>query len=118
VIGRRLLESTADDHSESVAKDAVTRRTENVEALMPALDQFLGNGNGEYVNIGLAILGGLAGIEFGVALAKISPGNGIRDIRTGLAVVSEKLGLAERLVLRLIVHVLTATGEKSQTGQR
>ena len=101
---RRPPVAAADDHSVADAGAAVTGRTENVVALPAAGQQLLVHRKREDTGVGLVDLARLEQRVVVQLAAGDRPGHGC----TRRARVAEERRLAERDVLRLVVHVLPA----------
>src|SRR5512140_2135250 len=109
----RVLEAARDDHALPLARAAVARRAVDVEALLPAEEELLRDGDGE-VEDELAVVADAA-VERGVRAQEAARDDALGE-RPGRAVVREEGGLAQRLRLRLVVHGVPAAahGEREE----
>src|SRR5581483_2273489 len=82
----------------------MTRRTVNIETLLAAGEHVCSDWKWHVIN---GIFANLAGVE-GNILAQLAPRNCPIDLRTFGPHIREEIALRQRLVLRLVMHVLAA----------
>ena len=110
----RLSEATPHDHAISIADPAVTGRAVDVEALLAAKKIGPGDGERKQGDVGAILFARVSGpVDTQVAACHSS-----FHRRTRRPAVAKKVAGRQRLVTRLIVHVLAATGHGHKAGQR
>src|ERR1700683_861078 len=92
----------------------MTRRAENIETLLAALQHFFGHRERHRV---AGIVTNLASVEIRI-LVQLSAGDRPVYRRPLGALVGKEVAAGERILTRLDVHVDAAAGEKSDHGQQ
>ena len=112
VIRRRLArEATRRNHAVAIAHARVTGSAVNVVTLLSAGEKFRGDWKGHVVS---GIVAQLSRVEISV-IVQLPAGDRALDRRARRAQVGVEIALRERLEARLVVHVLTASGENQKT---
>ena len=106
VVRGGAAKSAPGDHPLAVAQAAVADGTKDVEALPAAFQNLAGDRERKCLCIRIA---GLARIQMGV-FSQVAARHGFGQERPRRASVFEERALLQRLVLRLIVHILSARG--------
>ena len=114
MIRRRMAEAALHDHAVAFAQPVVARRAVNVEAVAPALQRVRGYGEGKLIH--RFAVGPFAGIERHVVVQLPARHRALRQ-RPCAAPVAEEIRRPQRDEFRLIVHVLTAGGQREQRGR-
>src|ERR1039458_4800995 len=111
MIGGRTPVAAAYDHSVTAAGAVVTGRAVDVETLLAAQDQRLGDWHGELVR--QFAVGAFTGAEQRVVI-EMAARHGAFGDGAGGAAVGEEIAGPEWNVLRLVVHVLAAGGQQEE----
>ena len=111
VVGGRTPVAAAHDHAVAAAGAVVTGRAVDVVALLAAEQQRLGDRHRKLV--GRLAVGALAGVEQPVGI-EMAARHGAFGEGAGGASVGEEIAGPQGRVLRLVLHVLAAGGERGQ----
>src|SRR5579864_6931874 len=111
---RRSREPALDDHPLAVGHTAVTRRAKDVKALPAALQYGAINLERECLD---EFVPNLTLIKM-IVDAKLAPGHRTRDEWARRLAVLEKRARFERLVLRLVVHVLPTAADREEACRK
>jgi len=117
VIRRRTAESARGDKSITIPHASVTGRAIDIETFASACQDFGGRREGQIIARGVA---DLARIEIGV-FVEIAARDRAVDRHAGRAIISEEIALRHGPVIRLNVHIDTASGgngnQRHERGQ-
>src|SRR5271155_5753860 len=108
VIRWRLPKAAQNHHAVAIAEAAVAGRAIDVEASLAALDIGFGDGDWKLFDIFAVDFAGVACFVD----AQVAARHGAFHHRTGGALIGEEVALSQRLVARLVLHVLAARGEE------
>jgi hypothetical protein len=114
----RRLEAALHNLAQAVAHARVARRAVDVEALLPALEDFHGHREGHFIQFLAVAVWPLhhAGIEVRV-LVQLAAGHGVQHLRTRSAMVGKEVRAALRNHPGLVLHVLAAAGGEEHGGE-
>ena len=95
-------------------RTVVTRRAEDLVALLPAIEDLFRDREGQFLDERRA---DLAGEEGDVFLERAASDRAVHELARARTIREER-ARAKRLVLRLVVHVLTAARDEEETRER
>src|SRR5205807_528906 len=104
--------AAANDHAVTLASAAVARRTIDVESLLSAIHD--GGIDAKRKDCRIRAVQ-FARVQERI-FVQLTAGDRARDCGTGRPLIAEEGRLAERDVLRLVVHILAAAGERNTNG--